>query len=432
MTPSSSPTLSRTHAWALALIATLTMAVSYVDRQALAAIAPTVTKALAISETQFGWLVSAFSFAYLVGSPVAGAFIDRIGARRGLLGALLVWSVIAGLHALVPSFGVLLALRILLGLAESPSMPGAAQTIQRVLPPASRARGFGVMFTGSSFGAIVAALLAPWFEKRWGFRAAFLGTAIVGLVWLPLWITFAWKKSAIEALDVQPTTKTERPSTLHVAKHPAVLRGMLAVVATAPAIGFVLNWGSKYLVAEHHVPQAEVGRFLMIPPLLFDAGSVLFGHLGSVRARKQTDGSPHRLLFAAATLCATALALVPYGRTPVQSMLLAGIGLAGGGGVFALLLADVLSRVPPTVVSTAGGICASAQSIAYIVWAPILGKLIESTHGYAVPFLVLAAWVLPGCLAWLLWTPPPLFTPTPTAAGSASAGPPDPARTSPP
>jgi len=60
----SQPILSRTHAWLLALTATLTMAVSYVDRQALAAIAPTVSKAFDISEPQYGWLVSAFSFAW--------------------------------------------------------------------------------------------------------------------------------------------------------------------------------------------------------------------------------------------------------------------------------------------------------------------------------------------------------------------------------
>ncbi len=53
--------LSRRHAWLVAIVATLTMTVSYVDRGTLAVLAPTVSKALHLSEEDFGWLVSAFS-----------------------------------------------------------------------------------------------------------------------------------------------------------------------------------------------------------------------------------------------------------------------------------------------------------------------------------------------------------------------------------
>ena len=58
------------------------MSVSYIDRQTLAAIAPSVQKALSIPDRAYGDLVSAFSIAYLVGAPAAGYLIDRIGARR--------------------------------------------------------------------------------------------------------------------------------------------------------------------------------------------------------------------------------------------------------------------------------------------------------------------------------------------------------------
>src|SRR5262245_36430369 len=132
--------LSRRRAWAVALVATFTMAVSYVDRQTLAVLAPAVCKALDINDTEYGWLASAFSIAYLVGAPRAGRLIDRTGSPRGLLWGVLIWSVVAALHALAPGFAVLFMLRILLGLAEAPSFPGAAQTIHRVLPAEERAR----------------------------------------------------------------------------------------------------------------------------------------------------------------------------------------------------------------------------------------------------------------------------------------------------
>src|SRR5262245_37474281 len=176
------PELSRVRSWALALTATLTLAVSYVDRQTFAVLAPTWQAQLHISDKDYGdWLVPAFSYAYLVGAPLAGYLIDRVGARRGLLGAVLLWSLVAALHALAPGFGALFALRLALGVAESPSFPGAAQTVQRALSPVDRARGFGFLFSGSSLGAMIAPILATYLNRDGHYQLAFIGTAVVGL-----------------------------------------------------------------------------------------------------------------------------------------------------------------------------------------------------------------------------------------------------------
>ena len=411
--------LSRRHAWALTLVATLTMAVSYIDRQALAALAPTICDEFKISETNYGVLLSAFSLAYLFVSPVAGALVDRVGARRGLLGAVLVWSFVAALHAIVPGFGVLFFLRIALGIAESPSFPGAAQTVQRTLSETERARGFGVLFTGSSIGAMIAPPLATFLLKRWGWQTAFLGTAAVGLAWVPLWLMFAWKNPARDLLDAVATQDKPKPSPVTVLRHPAVLRAALGIAAVAPAMGFVLNWGAKFLDKVHHVPRTDVGPYMALPPLMFGVGSVVFGHFASVRRSKFTDGSPDRMLFVMAALLTTVLVAAPFGRTPWESMLIAGFGMAGGGGVFAMISADYLARVHPSLVSTASGLGAAAQSMTYIVFAPLLGKIIESSGGYVTPYLALGVWMIPGCIGWLVWKPPPPYRADEPAAATA-------------
>jgi hypothetical protein len=123
--------LPRRQAWTVTIIATLTMTVSYIDRQTLSVLAPAVTKALDINNETYGWLGSAFSISYLFGTPFAGWWIDRIGARRGLVASVFAWSAVAALHALVPGFGVLFGLRLLLGITEGPGFPGAVQTVQR-------------------------------------------------------------------------------------------------------------------------------------------------------------------------------------------------------------------------------------------------------------------------------------------------------------
>lgn len=394
----------RRQGWLLVLVATLTMAVSYVDRQVLAVLAPTVTKALAIDETSYGVLAGAFSLAYLVGAPLAGRWIDRVGARRGLLAAVIAWSLVSALHAVVPGFGVLFALRIALGLTESPSFPGAAQTVHRALPPEERARGFGVLFTGSSLGAIVAAPLATAVEARFGWRGAMVVTALVGLAWIPLWLGVAWSKSGRARLE--PTAHApagEAPSFLATVRHPAVLRAMLLVFASAPVLGFALLWSSKFLVATFGLTQHELGRFLWLPPLCFDLGAVAFGDLA---ARRKAGTSP-RVLVGVGALLTLTLALVPLAGGAWPAIGVVGLAVTGTGALYALLTSDMLARVPPSCISVAGGCSAAAQSLTYVVANPLIGKSVQATGSYTTVLLVLAAWVVPGVVGWLAWPAPP-------------------------
>ena len=402
------PSLGRGRGWALALCATFTMAVSYLDRQTLAVLAPTVTAELRIDEQAYGWLVSAFSFAYFAGPPLAGRWLDRVGARRGLMLSVLLWSLVAGGHSLVTGFPLLVAMRLALGLAESPSYPGAAQIIQRGLRPEDRPRAFGILFTGSSFGAMVAPPLATFFAGWLGWRGAFLGTALVGLSWVPLWIWLTRSSAARAALDhapAAPAAATGRSEWLGLLRDPAVLRAGALVLAVAPFIGVVMNWGAKFLVRHHGLAPLDVGRYLWIPPLLYDGGSILFGHWASRRANRVRDGSPARGLLALASLLTLALFAMPFAPTPLTAMLVAGVALVGGGGMFALLSSDMLARVPARLVSSASGLTAAAQSLSYIIVNPLVGRSVDRWHSFTPALIALTLWVVPGTLLWLLWVP---------------------------
>ncbi|MCK6590862.1 MAG: MFS transporter [Polyangiaceae bacterium] len=413
--------LSRTLAWGLALTATFTMAVSYFDRQALAVLSPVVTRELHFTDEQYGWLLSAFSGAYLVGSPAAGWLIDRVGARRGLLGAVLLWSIVAALHALAPTYGVLFGLRIALGLTESPSFPGAAQIIHRAVPPTDQARAFGILFTGSSFGAMAAPPVAIFLESRYGFRIAFLGTAVVGLIWVPVWLAIAWHPDARRALDshkpeapataiTAPKPGEKAPKTIELLANPAVIRTIAVVLASAPILSFGLNWSPKFLTATYGATMAEIGMYLIIPPLLFDLGAVAFGHFASRRMKQGGfDGSPPRLLLALAGLLGTLTILIPFAGSPLGSTLVAAFALAGGGGVFALMTSDMLGRIHPSTVASASGISAAAQSLAYIVANPLIGWSVDRTKSYTPILIALALWVIPGTALWIFCKPPPLW-----------------------
>ena len=398
---------SRRLGWALTLVATFTMSISYVDRQALAILAPSITKELAIDDFSLGLLLSAFSLAYLAGAPFGGRFIDALGARRGLVAAVLAWSVVAALHAVVPTTGVLFGLRIVLGFAESPSFPGAAQTVHRALSPEDRPRGFGVLFTGSSIGAMLVAPLASRLAGAYGWRVAMLLVAVVGLVWVPIWLAVAWRKGAREILD-RPHEVSAEPalSVRELLGKRDVHRALILIFACAPGIAFMLQWAAKFLTKHHDVDQTHIGDYLWLPPLFFDAGAILFGDLASRRrVRLGVAAGPERLLVGVAGALAATLAFAPFAPTPMLATVIGGVSMAGGGALYALLTADLLSRVPASAVATAGGICAASQSIAHLAFLPLVGLLAKNLGSYTVAMISLGAWVVPGTIAWIVIPP---------------------------
>lgn len=403
--------MERRTAWGLALMATLTMTVSYLDRQTLSVLAPTVTEVFHLSEKQYGLLAASFSVAYLVGTPAAGWWIDRVGARRGLPISLFCWTMVSAAQALAPGFGALIALRLLLGLAEAPSFPGSAQTIQRVLLPHERARGMGVLFTGSSIGAMIAPKLATWLQGSFGWQGAFVGSSLVGLAWVPLWVWLTSSPEARRALDNPPASEAltgEAPAASPGAllQSRAVLRALLVVLASAPAISFSLLWGAKYLVKDHGLNQMDVASYLWMPPLLFDLGAVGFGDLASRRLRRVSDpSSPARGLLAAAMGLCALMVLAPLTGSVNGAILFISLSMAGGGGLYALATADMMARVPPRSVSTAGGISAAAQSLTYVINSLLIGSFLDSGGSYRAVLIALGVWAIPGSLIWIFWPP---------------------------
>ena len=186
----------------------------------------------------------------------------------------------------------------------------------------------------------------------------------------------------------------------------AVVRAMAVIIASAPAISFALLWGAKYLVKQHGLTQAQVGSYLWLPPLLYDLGSLVFGDLASRRLARG-DGSPARGLVVVAALLLVMYALVPLGGSPWGCLAWMSVGLAGGGGLYAIATADMAARVSPAAVATASGLTAATQSLMYIVLNPLFGRFLDAGGSYNTLLVALGLWALPGSLVWLLWAPRP-------------------------
>jgi hypothetical protein len=100
-------------------------------------------------------------------------------------------------------------------------------------------------------------------------------------------------------------------------------------------------------------------------------------------------------------------AAIPFAPTPELAVVAMCATMIGGGGMYALPMADMAVRVPPGLVSAAGGMLAASQSVAQIATNLTIGRSVMSTGSYTVILVALALWVVPGSVAWLAWRPPP-------------------------
>jgi MFS transporter, ACS family, hexuronate transporter len=313
-------------------------------------------------------------------------------------------------------FWSLVMMRVLLGVTESPSFPGSVQTIQRALPPNERSSGFGLLYTGTSIGAAIAPPLAFLLLKFFGWRGAFFGSALIGMIWVPLWLYSTRLKAAQKLLDTAPvvaSTSKARTAGARIyweaIRHKAVTRGMLVILATAPIMAFSLFWTAFFLVKTFKMTAVGMASVLWIPPVCFDLGSMAFGALASRieknRSREEIN-TPHVDLFLVATCLAFTMVLMPTAPSGLFAVGLMAISMIGVGGLFTLLTSDMLSRVPQDRVSLAGGLISSSQAIVFIAANLLIGKLVMGGVSYTKMLAYMALWMVPLCIVWMMWKPP--------------------------
>src|SRR5687768_8043711 len=170
--------------WRICALLLAATTINYIDRQVLGVLAPELQRTFAWSETQYGYIVTAFQAAYAIGLVSAGAIIDRLGTRLGYALAISLWSLAAMGHAFVGSVAGFAMARFALGLGEAGNFPAALKTVAEWFPRRERAFATGIFNSGSNIGAIVAPLVVLIVAVTFGWQAAFLITGALSATWL--------------------------------------------------------------------------------------------------------------------------------------------------------------------------------------------------------------------------------------------------------
>src|SRR4029079_4641362 len=187
MTQSSTRPIKHLRWWIGGLLFASTV-INYLDRQTLSVLGPYLKTDYAWTNGDYAWIVIAFRVAYSIGQTVWGRVIDRTGTRRGLTITVVWYSVAAMLTSLAVGLRSFMFFRFLLGAGEAANWPAATKAVSEWCPRRERGLAVALFDSGSSIGGAVAPLLVvglyTWFGS---WRAAFVVTGTLGLLWLVAW-----------------------------------------------------------------------------------------------------------------------------------------------------------------------------------------------------------------------------------------------------
>ena len=177
--------------WGLLVLVFFGILISYVDRGNLSIAAVAMMRDFKIAPESMGVLLSAFFWTYALFQMPAGLLVDKFGIRLVYAGAFFLWSIASAGVALSRGPHDVVALRMLLGLAESIGPLASLACIRQNFKASEQGLPVAIYVGGQTIGPACGALLGATLLGRYGWRTLFAATGLGALLWIPFWAYFA-------------------------------------------------------------------------------------------------------------------------------------------------------------------------------------------------------------------------------------------------
>jgi MFS transporter, Spinster family, sphingosine-1-phosphate transporter len=285
-------TLSRGAAYYGLTIVTLLNLLNYVDRYILAAVLPRMQAELSLTNSQAGFLATAFLVTYFLTSPVFGVLGDRLSRTRLMFLGVTAWSLATAATGFMRNFSQLLMARSGVGVGEAAYATISPALLTDYFPREQRGRAFSMFYAAIPVGAALGYLLGGFIEAAWGWRAAFYVVGLPGVAMALLALTAADPPRGSAEDTVESDTADSLGEALRgLCTNFAYVGTVLGSVAYTFALGGLQLWMPKFLseVRGLELSRADslVGVLTVVAGL---SGTFAGGYLGDMMSSRTKHG----------------------------------------------------------------------------------------------------------------------------------------------
>lgn len=392
--------------WKIAILISVAIAISYLDRQTLPVAIGEIRKDIPISNQVKAFLDSAFLLTYGLMYVGGGRLMDILGTRRGFTVIMVFWSVACASHGFAGGVFMLAASRLLLGVGEGGGFPAATRAVAEWFPVKERSTAMGIINAGTGLGGILAPPLIAWVitNVTWlgisPWRWVFFITGALGLLWTLWWMRDYFPPAKHPRM--QPAEREHLRSVLEQTDQPPpnvpiaeLLRfretwGVIsAKFLTDAAWYFYMFWLPKYLLDARNFNIKEVGSVAWIPFAAAAAGCLVGGGLSSwLLHRGYSVNASRKIALGLSAAMMPCVMLVPHVSVPWVIFLFS-VAFFGQQSWSTLVMILPTDLFPKHALGTVAGFVGLGGALGGVVLGQLAGYLLD--HGFSyTPVLIIA------------------------------------------
>ncbi|HMV48483.1 MAG TPA: MFS transporter [Blastocatellia bacterium] len=406
--------------WLIFLLAVIT----YLDRLCISAAMPAIAREFNLSQTQKGYIFSAFTFAYAAFEIPSGWLGDRFGARLALTRIVTWWSAFTVLTGAAFGFWSLILIRFLFGAGEAGAFPNIARAVSRWIPTSEQGKAMSASFVGLSVGSALTAPIVLTLLDRQSWRWTFVEFGLVGALWCVVW--HRWfrnlpeEHSEVNAAELQLIRAERSVSDKAGHSHRIPWRKLfrsknmvfigLMYFAYAYGLYFYITWLPTYLL-EARGFSINSTKWLASLPWVVSAFAVAGSGWLTDRLAKTGSLRVARCGLGIAGYAASGAVLIAVAQ--IKNNLVAALLLAVAFGCQALMVSaawSVCLDVGRRYAGIVTGFMNTVGNIGGAIAPLVVGYAVKNQHSWTLPFYLTAAVFLFGIVMWLLVDPyQPIF-----------------------
>jgi MFS transporter, ACS family, D-galactonate transporter len=369
--------------WWIAALLFFAGLINYFDRTIVSVALPAIAADLHLGPARMGVLLSAFFWSYALMQVPIGWLSDRINLRWLYAACFALWSITCGLTGFAASLGVLLLLRVLLGIGESIYLPGGMKIVSILFAPKDRGLASGVVNCGTRAGLAFGAPLIAAVVVAFGWKSAFFILGFTSLIWLIPWIA-AFPRGANTAECGEPGAAR--------AEWGKVDRNLLGMSIANIGYGYyfylLVTWLPTYLVQARHLPLEVAAAYVVVPYVTFALSEPVGGWIADRLVAFGWEETFTRKIIVTVAFF-TSILLIPAGLvagTQSAVLFMGGASLVGlsSGNLYATVQRIGAGRN----VGFSIGVFNLAGNISGVVAPLVTGLIVAKTGSYFPAFVV--------------------------------------------